>query len=86
MKKIILPLVVVLGLVGCKTQMKDVKDVDPVRFSNSITSSELSDYLYTFSSDEFEGRDTGSKGQKEAAQYLKNYYKSLNIQGGSDED
>ncbi|MBZ9778912.1 M28 family metallopeptidase [Psychroflexus sp. CAK8W] len=86
MKKIILPLVVILGLVGCKTQMKDVKDVDPVRFSNSITSSELSDYLYTFSSDEFEGRDTGSQGQKEAAQYLKNYYKSLNIQGGSEEE
>ncbi|MBZ9627844.1 M28 family metallopeptidase [Psychroflexus sp. CAK1W] len=86
MKKIILPLVLALSLVGCKSQKKDVTEVDPIRFSQSITSSELSDYLYTFSSDEFEGRETGQEGQKKAAQYLKNYYNSLNIQGGSSED
>ncbi|SDG93637.1 M28 family metallopeptidase [Psychroflexus sediminis] len=85
MKKIILPLVLALSLVGCKTQKKDVTEVDPTRFSKTITSSELSDYLYTFSSDEFEGRETGEPGQKRAAQYLKNYYSSLNIQGGSEE-
>lgn len=86
MKKIILPLVLALCLLGCKSQKKDVTEVDPIRFSKSITSSELSDYLYTFSSDEFEGRDTGSEGQKKAAQYLKNYYSSLNIPGGSMEE
>lgn len=86
MKKIILPLVLALSFIGCKTQKKDVTEVDPIRFSKSITSSELSDYLYTFSSDEFEGRDTGSEGQKKAAEYLKDYYTSLNIPGGSTEE
>jgi Zn-dependent M28 family amino/carboxypeptidase len=86
MKKIILPLILAISLMGCKTQKKDVTEVDPIRFSKTIKSSELSDYLYTISSDEFEGRDTGSEGQKKAAQYLKNYYSSLNIEGGSMEE
>jgi Zn-dependent M28 family amino/carboxypeptidase len=86
MKKILLPLVLTLAILGCKTQKKDITEVDPMRFAKSITSSELSDYLYTFSSDEFEGRDTGMEGQKKAAQYLKDYYSSLNIQGGSMEE
>lgn len=85
MKKIILPLVLFLSLIGCKTQKKDMTEVDPLKYSKSINSSELSDYLYTFSSDEFEGRGTGEPGQKKAAEYLKNYYISLNIPGGSKE-
>ncbi|TXE20188.1 M20/M25/M40 family metallo-hydrolase [Psychroflexus gondwanensis] len=86
MRKIILPLFLAISLVGCKTQMKDVTKVDPNQFSKTITSSELSDYLYTFSSDDFQGRDTGEPGQKKAAEYLKDYYNSLNIQGGSFEE
>ncbi|MFN2262611.1 MAG: M28 family peptidase, partial [Psychroflexus sp.] len=86
MKKLIWPLFMAACLIGCKTQKKDITEVDPLRFSKTISSSELSDYLYTFSSDDFEGRDTGKDGQKKAAQYLKDYYSSLNIDGGSMED
>ena len=86
MKKIIIPLFLAISVIGCKTQMKDVTKVDPSQFSETITSSELSDYLYTLSSDDFQGRDTGEPGQKKAAEYLKDYYKSLNIQGGSFEE
>lgn len=85
MKKIILPLVLTILLLGCKTQKKEASEVDPLKFSKSITSDELSDYLYTFSSDEFEGRGTGQPGQKKAAEYLKNYYESLGIPGGTSE-
>ena len=86
MYKIVLTLIVALSVLSCKTQINEAGEADPVRFSKSITSSELSDYLYTISSDEFEGRDTGKAGQKKAAEYLKNYYSSLNIAGGSFED
>lgn len=48
-------------------------------YAESITSEELKEYLYTFSGDEFEGRDTGEPGQKKAAEYLKMHYKELGI-------
>jgi Zn-dependent M28 family amino/carboxypeptidase len=48
-------------------------------YASSITSTELKKHLYIFASDEFEGRKTGEEGQKKAAKYLVDYYKSLNI-------
>ena len=48
-------------------------------FASSITAEELKEKLYTYASDEFEGRETGTKGQKIAIEYLKEYlYKSRN--------
>ena len=35
--------------------------------------------LYVYASDEFEGRDTGSEGQKKAVEYLKKYYQDAGI-------
>ena len=61
------------------TQTKAPVSVDPTVYGNSITSGELKDLLYTFASDEFEGRDTGSKGQKMAIEFLKDNYVSLDI-------
>ncbi len=79
MKKIILS-VLTIGLVSCGAhQPKNVENADVMEFANSITAQELSDHLYTFASDEFEGRETGEPGQKLAAEYLKTEYKKLNI-------
>jgi len=49
------------------------------KWANTITESELKDHLYTYASDAFEGRETGTKGQKKAVEYLKAHYKSLQI-------
>ena len=54
-------------------------DADAIRFAETITENELKEHLYTYASDEFEGRDTGSKGQKLAVAYLKDFYVSQNI-------
>lgn len=51
-----------------------------VNYSNTITAKELSKHLYTFSSNEFEGRKVGEKGQKIAAQFLKSYYQNEDIE------
>ena len=51
-----------------------------VKYCNSITSKELSNHLYAFSSDEFEGRKAGEQGQKLAAEFLKSYYQSQHIE------
>ena len=48
--------------------------------SNSIKIDELKEKMYTYSSDEFDGRGTPSKGQQLAVEYLVNHYKNLDIQ------
>lgn len=53
--------------------------IDPVPFAQSITEGELKEHLYTYASDEFEGRETGKPGQKKAIAYLKAHYESLGI-------
>ena len=47
--------------------------------SNSIKIDELKEKMYTYSSDEFEGKDTPSRGQQLAVAYLANHYKNLKI-------
>lgn len=49
-------------------------------FAKSITEQELMELLYVYASDYFQGRKTGSKGQKIAVDFLRDYYKSLKIQ------
>ena len=49
-------------------------DVDPMPFAESISAEELKEMLYVYASDEFEGRNTGERGQKKAVEYLKDYY------------
>ena len=52
---------------------------DVSEYAKSITSAELKETLYTYASDEFEGRETGQPGQKKAVEYLKNTYVNLGI-------
>ena len=49
------------------------------QYGKSITKEELKELLYVFSSDEFEGRGTPSKGQDLATNFLKEKYKDLGI-------
>lgn len=63
---------------GCKAQ-KEITDINPEKYAKTIKSQSLKNKLYTFASDEFEGRATGESGQKKAAQYLVNFYKSIGI-------
>ena len=56
-------------------------------YAKEITAEALKEYLYTFSGDEFEGRDTGEPGQKKAAEFLKKQYQKMGIPsplGGDD--
>lgn len=72
---------------SCKTPKKSIKEVSPEQYANTITASELKDHLFTFASDEFQGRDTGKPGQKKAANYLKDEYQEMKIAsplGGGD--
>tara|TARA_B100001057_G_scaffold490561_1_gene579082 strand:+ start:3118 stop:4422 length:1305 start_codon:yes stop_codon:yes gene_type:complete len=52
------------------------------KFAKTITEKDLKKYLYTYASDDFEGRNTGSKGQKKAVEYLRNFYIQNDIKPG----
>ncbi len=96
MKKILLIFCVSSLIFSCGTSSKSktssgesnkVKIADPAEFASSITSDELKTMLYKYASDEFEGRETGEKGQKMAVEYLKSQYKDMGIPtplGGDD--
>ena len=63
-----------------------VNDVRIVRrYEQLITPDRLASRLYFFASDHFEGRETGTRGQKLAAEYLASEYRQLGLApGGSD--
>ncbi|WP_335964248.1 M28 family peptidase [Galbibacter sp. PAP.153] len=69
------------------TAESTTKELDRVGYANTITEGELKEHLYTYASDEFEGRETGEPGQKKAVEYLKKQYEDLGIpaaKGGDD--
>ena len=50
-----------------------------VKFSETIIVEDLKTHLTILSSDYFEGRETGKKGQKMAADYIANHFKNIGI-------
>jgi len=66
MKKFILYLL-------CSYPLFSQSDVSRI-YSNEITSKELKELLYVYASDYFGGREVGSKGQKIAVDFLREFY------------
>ena len=60
----------------------DYSQVDVMDYANTITLDELKEQLYFYASDEMEGRNTGSPGQKKAVNYLRDQYKKMGVPGG----
>lgn len=50
-----------------------------IRYGNTITTEELSSHVYTLSSQDFEGRETGQQGFHKASKFLKDFYASNDI-------
>jgi Zn-dependent M28 family amino/carboxypeptidase len=74
-----LTLFVFITALSCFAQKKAVNNDDPTQFMNTITAEKLKTKLYIVASDEMEGRETGSKGQKKAGKYLISQYKKSKI-------
>ena len=83
-------LVASLLLTRCGSQMNhkdkqvDMTTVDPVPFSKMIKADELKKMLYTYASDDFEGRETGEPGQKKAVKYIRDFYMDHDIPAAMD--
>lgn len=74
MKSLFLNLLLFPVLVVAQNQM-DVTD-----FSASITAKELKENLYVYASDYFQGRETGTVGQRRAVDFLQNFYSTQGIE------
>lgn len=53
------------------------KTVNPKSFANTITADDLKKHLYIIAGKEMEGRETATEGQRKAATYIEEYFKSL---------
>jgi len=79
MKKITTLLVGII-ILSCGTNQK-VPGVDiQTKYATSITNTNLKTILYQLASDEFQGRKTGEDGQKIAAKYVADFYKTHSIE------
>ena len=77
MKKLILLTLIIFQSLISYSQLENAK-----KFAKTITEKDLKKHLYTYASDEFEGRNTGSEGQKKAVEYLKKFYIENDIKPG----
>ena len=73
MKKLNIFILILSISVSCSEENNSEK------YAESITSKELSELLYEFASDEFEGRNTGEPGQKLAVNFIRDFYKANDI-------
>ncbi|WP_161626127.1 hypothetical protein [Hugenholtzia roseola] len=62
-----------------KSSQQIALDSAAVRFSQTITEADLKKHLSILASDAYEGRETGTKGQKMAAEYLRTFFQNENI-------
>jgi len=87
MKKITSIIAIAIIATSCSGQKSISKDQITTKYLNTITSSELKKHLIIIASDEMEGRETGSAGQKKAGNYIIEQYKKDGVafpKGASD--
>jgi len=74
-----------LWLVGALALMMTAKvsaqDATALKYASTITAQDLERHLRYIASEELQGRDTGSEGQKKAASYIADHFKNLGLAG-----
>jgi hypothetical protein len=75
---IFLGLAFALSAASCAGQKQANSDA-ALKYMNTINAADLKKHLFIVASDEMEGRETGSEGQKKAGQYLISQYKADKI-------
>ncbi|MBC6410192.1 MAG: M28 family peptidase [Ekhidna sp.] len=60
------------------------QDKTAIKFAKTITAADLESHLSVLASDEYEGRETGEKGQKMAAGYIAKHFEKLGFEAPVD--
>ena len=77
MKTLLLLLLFPISLFAQQTSLSE--DNTKLKYVNTITANDLKDYLYVLASDSLQGRETGTAGQIDAANYIANFFKEIGI-------
>ncbi|HEY6144618.1 MAG TPA: M28 family metallopeptidase [Flavobacterium sp.] len=64
---------------SCTSQTPKTRNENATAYMKTITAADLKTHLYVVASDEMEGRETGSVGQKKAGKYLIDQYKANKV-------
>jgi hypothetical protein len=72
-----------LGLLSTQALLAQPKTSDPRPFSATITEADLKNHLYTVAGAEMEGRETATEGQRKAAAYIEQHFRSLGLTPGT---
>jgi Zn-dependent M28 family amino/carboxypeptidase len=59
------------------------KKAKPDTYAKTITAADLKKHLYIVAGAEMEGRETATPGQKKAASYIENHFRSLGLEPGN---
>jgi len=85
MKKLIIIFLLIPspGAWAQKSSKKQNKKNDPTVFAKTITSDDLKKHLYIVAGKEMEGRETATVGQRKAAAYIEDQFRSLGLMPGN---
>src|SRR5262245_40462998 len=83
MKKLIVVILLLPAMAAVAQKKVTQKQNDPTPFAKTITPDDLKKHLYIVASKEMEGRETAMPGQKKAAAYIENQFKSLGLTPGN---
>lgn len=67
------------GVKKTSETISENKDAIPEKYIRTITQNELKNHIFTIASDQMQGRDTGSEGQKKAGRYLIEQYRKIGL-------
>lgn len=70
-----------MGAVPTMAQKTTLKGAD--KFGKTITAADLKKHLYIVAGPEMEGRETAKEGQRKAAAYIEDYFKSQGLKPGN---
>src|SRR5450631_2923427 len=79
--KIWFPLLFTGSVFFCNAQ----RNADPAVFGNGIKAENLQKHLYQIAGPAFEGRETATPGQRKAAMYIEDYFKSIGLKPGNND-
>jgi Zn-dependent M28 family amino/carboxypeptidase len=69
------------ALFCASTAQAQINEEAMLKYASTITADDLKAHLQIIASDAYEGRETGQKGQKMAAEYIKNHFQSVGLSG-----
>jgi hypothetical protein len=82
-KKIYMRRILLVLAIAASSAASGQKMADPKPFASTITADDLKKHLYIIAGAGMEGRETATEGQRKAAAYIENQFKSLGLQPGN---